>query len=82
MKASKNWIAVVGAVIVLVIVAGVSVVNWNIVGDSGIDLNGWIALIVGIIATLAVGIGLMSLIFISNRRGYDELGPRPPRDEQ
>jgi hypothetical protein len=81
-KASKSWIAVIGAIIVVVVVAAVSIVNWNVVGDSGIDLNGWIALILGILATLAVGTGLMSLIFISNRRGYDEMGPGPPPDER
>jgi hypothetical protein len=28
----------------------------------------------GVIITLALGIGLMALVFISSRRGYDELG--------
>jgi hypothetical protein len=69
---SKNWIAIMGAAVAVVIVAAVSVVNWNVIGNSGIDLNGWIALILGVLATLAVGIGLMSLIFISSRRGYDD----------
>lgn len=68
----RSWIAVIGAAVAVVIVVVVSVINWNIVGDSGIDLNGWIALILGVLATLAVGIGLMSLVFISNRRGYDD----------
>ena len=53
-------------------VATVSVWNWNVIGDSGIDLNGWIALVLGVLVTMAVGVGLMALIFISNRRGYDE----------
>jgi hypothetical protein len=35
---------------------------------------GWIAMLLGVIATLGLGIGLMALVFISNRRGYDELG--------
>jgi hypothetical protein len=30
--------------------------------------------VLGVLATLALGIGLMSLVFISNRRGYDEPG--------
>ena len=68
----KNWIAIGVAVVVTVIVVMVAVANWQIVGDSGIDLNGWIALILGVLATLAVGVGLMALVFISNRRGYDE----------
>ena len=56
----------------MVIVIAVSAVNWNVVGNSGISLNGWIALILGVIVTLAVGVGLMTLVFISSRRGYDD----------
>jgi len=42
-------------------------------GNSGIDLNGWIALVLGVLATLAVGIGLMALNPLSAvRRGYDD----------
>jgi hypothetical protein len=64
--------AIGGAVVVVAVVVAVSVVNWQVIGDSGIDLNGWIALILGVLATLALGIGLMALVFISNRRGYDD----------
>jgi len=71
-KRSTTWIAVAGAVLAVAIVAAVSAANWDIIGNSGIDLNGWIALVLGVLATLAVGIGLMALVFISNRRGYDE----------
>ena len=72
MKRATSWLAVVGATLAVAIVAAVSVWNWDVIGNSGIDLNGWIALVLGVLATLAVGIGLMALIFISNRRGYDE----------
>jgi hypothetical protein len=47
---------------------------WSAIGGSGISPAGWLAMALGILATLALGIGLMSLVFISNRRGYDELG--------
>jgi hypothetical protein len=30
--------------------------------------------VLGVVVTLALGIGLMALVFISNRRGYDEPG--------
>ena len=33
---------------------------------------GWAAMLLGIVVTLALGIGLMSLVFLSNRRGYDD----------
>ncbi|MGA8403057.1 MAG: hypothetical protein WB697_24435 [Stellaceae bacterium] len=65
-------IAIVVAVLIVAILVTISVGNWNFVGNSSIDLNGWIALILGVVATLAVGIGLMTLVFVSNRRGYDD----------
>ena len=68
----RNWLAVAGAVAAVAVVVVVSAVNWDVLGDTGIDLNGWIALILGVLATLAVGVGLMTLVFISNRRGYDD----------
>ena len=68
----RNWLAVAGAVAAVAVVVVVSAVNWDVLGDTGIDLNGWIALILGVLATLAVGDGLMTLVFISNRRGYDD----------
>ena len=56
-------------------VAGIAVVVvglWRNLGDVRISTAGWVAMALGILAMLAVGIGLMALIFISNRRGYDE----------
>jgi hypothetical protein len=72
MRRFKSWIAVGAAVVVMAIIIAVSAFNWHAIGNTGIDLNGWIALILGVLVTLAVGIGLMALIFISNRRGYDD----------
>jgi hypothetical protein len=74
-----SWIAIAAAVAAVAVVVAVSVVNWGSVGDAGISLNGWIALVLGVLATLGVGIGLMTLVFISNRRGYDE---PPGKDRQ
>jgi hypothetical protein len=66
------WIgtAVAGGVLVAVIavVAGL----WWQLGDSEITAAGWFAMALGVVLTLALGIGLMALVFISNRRGYDE----------
>jgi hypothetical protein len=76
MRSRSSWIAPgiaagIAAVVVVALVV-VSVGNWERIGDVGIGLNGWIALLLGIVVTMAVGIGLMALIFISSRRGYDE----------
>ena len=71
-------IAVGVAAVAMAIVIAVSVVNWQVVGNSGISVNGWIALVLGVLATLGVGVGLMTLVFISSRRGYDD----PPGEER
>ena len=68
----KSAIAVAAAVLVMAVMIGVAIINWHEIGEAGIDLNGWIALILGVLATIGLGVGLMTLIFISNRRGYDD----------
>jgi hypothetical protein len=71
-KRSANWIAAGVSALAVAIVVVVSAINWHVIGDTGISINGWIALILGVVVTLALGIGLMALVFISNRRGYDD----------
>jgi hypothetical protein len=67
-----TWIGValaVGALVaVLAIVAGL----WAAIGNSDISAAGWVAMIFGVVLTLALGIGLMSLVFFSSRHGYDD----------
>ena len=67
-------IAVAAVIALLVVIAKF----WNSIGDSNISPAGWLAIAFGIVATLALGIGLMSLVFVSSRRGYDE-SPRRDR---
>lgn len=78
MKRLTSGFAVGIAVVAVAIVIAVSVFNWGEIGNAGISVNGWIALILGVLVTLALGIGLMALVFISNRRGYDE----PPDNDR
>jgi len=72
MQDRRAWIAAGIAAVVVVVLIAVTVSNWVGIGDAGIGFNGWIALVLGIVVTMAVGVGLMALVFISNRRGYDE----------
>ncbi|MGE0259600.1 MAG: hypothetical protein AB7H71_02745 [Alphaproteobacteria bacterium] len=46
----------------------------SVIGDVQMSAAGWTAMALGIVLTLGLGFGLMSLVFISNRRGYDEPG--------
>jgi len=71
-----TWIAATVAVAAVLAVAVVIGEFWSGTGDSEISEAGWFAMGLGIVITLALGIGLMSLVFFSNRRGYDEAGRR------
>jgi len=73
-RANSNRLAVVIAVVVVAAVLGVSVGLWRTLGDTSISAAGWLAMAFGIILTVALGVGLMALGFISSRRGYDEPG--------
>jgi hypothetical protein len=69
-----TWIATTVAVSAVLAVAVVTGEFWSGTGDSEISEAGWFAMGLGIFVTLVLGIGLMSLVFFSNRRGYDETG--------
>ena len=70
---SASIAVIVAAVAVLAVGAVVAVALLEI-GDVEMSAAGWGAMLLGIIVTLGLGFGLMSLVFISNRRGYDEHG--------
>ncbi len=56
----------VGAVVVLI---------WALHGfiGPGLPLAGLVAMVLGMVLTVALAIGLMALLFYSNRSGYDEV---------
>src|SRR3954470_24362113 len=70
------------SVLIGVIVAGIALLAVGIyaavalsgIGEVEMSAAGWGAMLLGAVLTLALGLGLMSLVFISNRRGYDERG--------
>ncbi len=74
MKSTPSWVAAAIAGAVVLVIAFVIAAEWTGIGDSEISGAGWLAMGLGVIATLALGIGLMALVFISSRRGYDEIG--------
>ena len=67
-------IAVIVAAVAVLFVCAVVAVAISQIGDVQMSAAGWGAMLLGIIVTLGLGFGLMSLVFISNRRGYDEQG--------
>ena len=72
--ARSTWIAIAAGTAAVIVVVAVIAGVWTNLGDSGMSVAGWIAMLLGVLATLGLGVGLMALVFISNRRGYDELG--------
>jgi hypothetical protein len=74
MRPAFTWAAVAIASVVVVAVAVAIGIFWRQLGASEISAAGWLALVFGVIVTFALGVGLMALVFISNRRGYDDPG--------
>ena len=69
--------------LVLTGVWGVSV--WNASSDVPMGKHGWIALGLGSFFSLLIGVGLMALMFFSNRSGHDDIADpfrkrEPPAD--
>jgi hypothetical protein len=75
-KSTFSWVAVVVACAVVLVIGIFIAAQWTGIGDSEISGAGWLAMGLGVVITLALGIGLMALVFISSRRGYDEIGRR------
>ncbi len=72
MGSASSWVAMAIAVVVVAAVAIVIGVFWHDLGTSEITPVGWLALVLGVIVTFALGVGLMALVFISSRQGYDD----------
>jgi len=73
---SRTWIAFALASVTVLAVAVVVAGLLSGLGQSEISFAGAPAMIFGVVVALALGIGLMSLVFISSRRGYDEAARR------
>ena len=72
--ARSVWLPVAIAVGVVAVVIALVVAMWAQLGDVEISAGGWVAMVLGALVALALGIGLMALVFISSRRGFDEPG--------
>jgi hypothetical protein len=69
-----TWIVVAGAVVVLFAVIVLIAHTWAAIGDVEMSTAGWVAIVFGVVVAVGLGIGLMSLVFISSREGFDESG--------
>ncbi len=60
------------AAVLVACFVGVGIYAWLSFRDSGLSGVGMIMFGVGLLVTLGLGIGLMSLVFYSSRAGYDD----------
>ncbi len=67
-----KWILLLSLVALLVVAAVFSYTIWSAPGGAEVSANAYIAMALGVIVTMAVAVGLMSLTFYSDRHGYDE----------
>ena len=72
---------------VLAVVAVAVFALWDSLADVAIGWRGYLAMFLGVGFSLLVGCGLMALVFLSSRRGYDDVvgrapGVAPPDDER
>ena len=66
-----TWIVVTVLMLLLVASGVIGYLGWTI-GDADVPTYGYVAMVFGVIFSLAFGVGLMALVFYSSRKGYDE----------
>ena len=73
-RRSHRQAIILTAVLAPLLVATViySVRIWGELDDTSMSSAGYVALGIGVVAAMAVGAGLMGLVFYSSRHGYDE----------
>ena len=79
-----TWTILVVLLALLAATMVVAYLGWTLGSDADVPASGYVAMALGVIVSLAVGFGLMALIFYSSRAGYDEppVLLLPPRRRQ
>ena len=55
--------------------------GWTSAAETDVSVSGYVALVLGVIASLAVGFALMALVSYGSRAGYDEPARLIQRDD-
>jgi hypothetical protein len=66
-----GWFALCVLVGFLAFAIWYGVTGWRALGDVEMSAFGWFALIIGSLVTVALGAGLMALVFYSSRHDMD-----------
>ncbi len=67
-----SWIILIVLLSLLVATGVVIYFGWTLGNGIDVPTSGYAAMALGVIVSLAVGFGLMALLFYSSRKGYDE----------
>src|SRR5258707_9443437 len=67
-----SWIILIVLLSLLVIAGVIVYLGWTLGNGTDVPTSGYAAMAFGVIISLAVGFGLMALLFYSSRKGYDE----------
>ncbi|MGO4506258.1 hypothetical protein AB4Z51_04500 [Bradyrhizobium sp. 2TAF36] len=77
-----RWLVIAVLCAMLVAASVLGYLGWTST-DTSVPASGYVALVLGVVFSLVVGVGLMALVFYSSRKGYDEpvvLIPEPESD--
>jgi hypothetical protein len=66
-----GWIAIIALGALLGAAIWFAFYGWNLIEGPAIPESGLIALALGVVFSMALGAGLMALMFWSHRRGFD-----------
>ncbi len=66
-----GWLALAVLIAFLATSIWYAVYAWGAIGATHMSAFGWFALVAGSVVTVAVGGGLMALVFYSSRNDYD-----------
>ena len=64
------WIIMIVLVALLIATAVLAYRGWML-GGADIPASGYVALALGVVFSVVIGVGLMALLFYSSRKGYD-----------
>jgi hypothetical protein len=77
----RKYLVIVPLVVLLAASVWFAIYSWTAIEGPPLPVEGKIAMWLGIVFSLAVGCGLMALVFYSSRHGYDEAARFDPADK-
>ncbi|NQW08691.1 MAG: hypothetical protein HQ481_02235 [Alphaproteobacteria bacterium] len=70
MRTTIILVLVLGGIVVAALAWAIG--TWTMGGEGGVSIHAYVALGLGALGTVALGGGLMALVFFSSRHGYDD----------